>query len=95
MSAIHLAAARGLARPSRIAFSARHLQHALAAPDPSEAEEASAQSPLGGRAPARLQVLDVALGLPLLVYGAVRIQRPRHAKYWGRISVKSASSPPS
>ena len=45
------------------------LQHALAAPDLSEAEKPAAQSPLGGRPSARFQVLDVAVGLPLPVDG--------------------------
>ena len=41
-----------------------------------------------------LEMLDVAVGARLTVYRPVRIERPSHAKYSGRISVKSARRPP-
>src|SRR5262244_3558092 len=71
------------------------LQHALAATDPREAEEAPPQTPLGGRAAARLEVADIALGLALAIDGAVGIEGARHAKCCGRISRNRARSPPS
>src|SRR5215831_19034154 len=45
------------------------LQHALATTDPGEAEEVPSQTRLGGRAAARLEVADVALGLALTIDG--------------------------
>src|SRR5215813_8690925 len=71
------------------------LQHALAATDPGKAEEAPSQTRLGGRAAARLEVADVALGLALAIDGAVGIEGARHAKCCGRISRNRARSPPS
>src|SRR5262250_109955 len=71
------------------------LQHALAAADSGEAEEAPSETRLGGGAAARLEVADVALGLALAIDGAVGIEGAGHAKCCGRISRNRARSPPS